>query len=82
MAPQMKLTKDAQRVWDKLKADGKSDEEIFEQIPVWPHEYESEEEEKETLRLLNEHRERERAKRNPEEQKELDDLMKKLHDES
>lgn len=77
----MKLTKDAQRVWDKLKADGKTDEEIFEQIPVWPHEYESEEEKQETIRLLNEHRERERAKRTPEEQKELEEFVEKLRNE-
>lgn len=74
----MKLTKEAQRVWDKFKAEGLSDDEIFDRVPVWPHEYESDEERLEDIRILNEHREKERAKRTPEEQKELDEFIKSL----
>lgn len=76
----MKLTKEAQQVWDKLKAEGKTEEEILEAIPVWPYEYESEEERQQDVRALNEARQRERAKRTPEQQKELDEFVNKVMD--
>jgi len=77
----MKLTKEGQRVWDKLKAEGLTDEEIFERVPIFPHEYESEEEREEDRKLLAQHIAAARAKRTPEEQNEIDEFVKQLKNE-
>lgn len=74
----MRLTKEAQKVVDKLKAEGYTEDEINERFPVLPHEYESEEEKKEDEEVMRKIIAEQRAKRTPEEQKELDDFVKTL----
>lgn len=73
----MKLTKEGQRVWNKLKKKGYSDQEIAESY-IFPMEYESEEEKKEDEEVMRKIIAEQRAKRTPEEQKELDDFVKTL----
>jgi hypothetical protein len=51
----MKLTKEGQKAYDKMKKNGLTDEEIAESC-ILPMEYESEEEKIESVRLLNEAR--------------------------
>lgn len=77
----MKLTKEAQRVVDKLRAEGVSDDEINERFPILPHEYESEEEKLESEAAFQKVRAEAIAKRTPEEQREIDEFVKKLRNE-
>jgi hypothetical protein len=75
----MKLRKDGQRVYDKLKKEGFSDEDIADGY-VFPMEYESEEERKQDEEAMAKYLAESRAKRTPEEQKELDEFVKKLRE--
>lgn len=77
----MRLTKEAQRVWDKFKREGLTDEEIFDRVPVWPHEYESEEERKEVEEEFRKHRESSQAKMTQEDRDECERLRQKFIEE-
>ena len=77
----MKLTKDAQRVWDQFKREGLTDEEIFERVPVWPHEYESEEEKKEVEEEFRKFREASQAKMSQEDRDKIEKLRERFLEE-
>lgn len=53
----MRLTKEGQRVWNKLKKEGYTDKEIAEDF-ILPMEFESEEEKIELDKIFNEAREK------------------------